>query len=273
MSDLLQGRRRLLPVDDLVVTSQIDAVNNVVLQTSNSSISAQLPYAITGSVVPSFATGAGRMFNLPRDVIVTMTDGLVNIRDQDPAGFVTKGFSVSGNPRGMAMADFNGDGFADIALLTADAVGSTSGLLRIVTANDVNNLDAGLFVSNGIGPNSSISTSIFRSPQAISTGTEGGGRHRTGGPLNGGELLIYVFEVVTNPDGTIANQALRQVAASTVAINGVAETALTAGDYDGVLNANGLPDAELVIAYRFGANLAMNSSTSRRIPTIPVAIS
>jgi hypothetical protein len=261
VSDLLHGRRRLLPVDDLVVTSQIDAVNNVVLQTSNSSISAQLPYAITGSAVPSFATGVGRMFNLPRDVIVTMTDGLVNIRDQDPAGFVAKGFSVSGNPRGMAMADFNGDGFADIALLTADAIGSTSGLVRIVTANDVNNLDAGLFVSNGIGPefvNFNIDISIAAGD------FNGDGKAEVAiaqaAPLNGGEILIYVFEVVTNQDGTIANQALRQVATSTVAINGVAETALTAGDYDGVLNAStDLPDDELVIAYRFGANLAMNS--------------
>ncbi|WP_434150521.1 hypothetical protein ACR2R6_03145 [Methylocaldum gracile subsp. desertum] len=269
VSDILQGQRRLLPVDDLVVTSQPEgpgsAVSNVVLQTANSSVSAQLPYAITGSGVPSFATSAGRMFNLPRDVIVTMTEGLVNVRDQDPNGFITKGFSLSGNPHGMAMDDFNGDGFADIALLTADAVGSTSGLLRIVTANDVNNLDAGLFASNGVGP----FQFNFTNPISITTGDfNGDGKPEVAiaQPFSSGgaQLLLQIYEIVTTQDGKIASQALRQAASvvlnSPVSGQVIWSLKVVAGSFDGNVNATtGLPTDEIVLVVNNGDNLTLQS--------------
>jgi hypothetical protein len=87
VTDVLQGRRRLLPIDDLVATSPTGpggAVNNV-LPTSNSSIGTPGSYPITTASVPSFATAAGRMLNSPRDVVFTMTDGAVVVRDQNPA--------------------------------------------------------------------------------------------------------------------------------------------------------------------------------------------
>jgi hypothetical protein len=83
VSDVLQGRRRLLPVDDLIVTSPTGsggAVNNVVLPTSNSSIGTPVSYPITSASVPSFSTGVGRMLNLPRDIIFTMTNGVIAVR-------------------------------------------------------------------------------------------------------------------------------------------------------------------------------------------------
>src|SRR5687768_13301895 len=57
VSDVLQGRRRLLPIDDLIVTSptgSAGAVNNLVLPTSNSSIGTQFSYPVTTASVPSF---------------------------------------------------------------------------------------------------------------------------------------------------------------------------------------------------------------------------
>ena len=155
MTDVLQGRRRLLPIDDLVVTSPTGtggAVNNLVLPTSNSSIGTPASYPITTTSVPSFATAAGRMLNSPRDVVFTMTAGAVVVRDQNPAGTGHRLIRGVGQPGGLALADFNNDGFADVALLTASAPGSSTGLLRMVSANDPNHLSDGLFVSTGVSP-------------------------------------------------------------------------------------------------------------------------
>ena len=274
VGDVLQGRRTLLPVDDLVVTSFLPdsngngPANNLVLQTTNSSLGTQFPYPILSNA-NTVATGVGRMFNLPRDVIFTITGppGGINVRDQDPNGPVTKGFPFPRIPQAITMADFTGDGFADVAVLAADSPGSTSGVLQIITANDVKNINAGLFVSNGVVPsfnftlNVSITAGDFDADgkQEVVI-AQPSGQNNTNNQIN-----LVVYEVVTNQDGTLANPALQQVAAYTLPLQpgqneGVSQAWLTAGDYDGAINANtGLPDDELVVAYRYDLTLVMTS--------------
>jgi hypothetical protein len=274
VSDILGGRHTLLPVDDLVVTSFLPAsngngpVNNLVLQTTNSSLGTQIPYPIL-SDANAVTTGVGRMFNLPRDVIFTITGppGGINVRDQNPNGAVTQGSPFPRAPRAMTMADFTGDGYADVAVLAADTPGSTSGVLQIITANDVNNLAAGLFVGDGVVPslnftlNVSITTGDFDADgkQEVVI-AQPLGQNNTNNLIN---LLIY--KVVKNPNGTLANPAFQQVAAFTFPLQpgqnkGVSQAWLTTGDYDGAINANtGLPDDELVVAYRWDSILVMTS--------------
>lgn len=284
VGDILQGRRRLLPVDDLIVSGQPagpgSAVSNLVLPTINSSIGTQTSYAITSSAVPSFATGTGRMFNLPRDVIFTMTPGSVNV--QDPAQPTAAPFSVSGNPAALVMADFNGDGFADVALLTATSAGSASGLLRIVTANDVNDITQGLFVSTGVSPQSIN----FANPISIAAGDFYGDGTRQvviAQPLSAGssQYLLQIYRVVTNQNGRIATQALQLAASatlSTLANLPLFALSVLAGNFDGTVQpANGLPQDELVVVTHAGPALILRafrvqpSSTDPTMLTITLA--
>ncbi len=268
VSDIVQGRRLMLPADDLVVTSfgpdNPGPVNNSVYQTTDSGVSDAFEYPILDNA-EAFATGVGRMFNLPRDIIITMTGppGGINVRDQDPNGFITKGFPFPRTPQGMAMADFNADGFADIAVLAGDDPGSTSGLLQIVTANNVNNLDDGLFVSDGVGPQ----FINFSTPIAITTGDfNGDGRPEVAIeqalPLGGTKILVYIFEVLAGETGTIANHALQQVASVTLdsPLGEVFEVALVAGNYAGINNPDtSLPMDNPVLVLHNGSNLTAQS--------------
>ncbi|WP_373507588.1 FG-GAP repeat domain-containing protein [Thiocapsa sp.] len=276
--DILQGQRILLPVDDLVITAPSGlvgaGVTNLVLQTESSMINDQQSYPVTGSPVPSASTVIGRMLDLPRDVIVTMTEGLVNVTDQDHFG---RGFAVSGAPRGMVMADFDGDGFADIALLTASSEGSTGGLLRILGANNVGNPDAGLFVSNGIGP-PSIN---FDNPISITTGDmDGDGTPEVviaqPFPVQGGRFLVQIYEVVLTSEGKIAPDALRQVASATFdspAGNVIWSLEVVAGNFDGVVDpTSGLPTDELVLVINNGDQLTLEAFRAKPTSTKPLAL-
>jgi len=270
VGDVLQGRRTLLPVDDLVVTSFLPdsngtgPANNVVLQTTNSSLGNQSSYPILSNA-NAVSTVVGRMFKLPRDVIFTMTGppGGINVQDPNPNGPVTEGFPFPSTPQAITMADFTGDGYADVAVLAANSPGSTSGLLQIITANDVTNFNAGLFVSNGVAP--PFKFTLNMSITAGDFDADGKAEVVIAQPVNGQQILINIYEVVTNQNGTIANPALQQVASFTLDVifgqnGGVTQTWLTAGDYDGVINANtGLPDDELVVAYRWNLALVMQS--------------
>jgi hypothetical protein len=278
VSDILQGRRRLLPVDDLVVTSQLGtAVSNVVLQTTDSSVSNQLSYSILNNA-NAFTTGVGRMFNLPRDVIFTMTGppGGINVRDQDPNGPITHGFPFPRVPQAMTMSDFNGDGFADVAVLAADAPSSTSGLLQIITANDVNNLAAGLFISDGVGP----FQFNFANPISIATGDFNGDGNPEVAiaqpfPLQGAQLLLQIYEVVTTQDGTIASQALQEAASVVLDSpdgNVIWSLKAVAGNFDGNVDATtGHPTDELVLVVNNGDDLTLQSFRVQPQSTNPLA--
>ncbi len=258
-TDLLKGRRLLLPADDLVMTSfgpgNPGPVTNWVNLRTGFNVDNET-YGILDDA-NAFTTGAGRMFNRPHDVVITMTGppGGINVAEVEPEGFLNVGgFPFPRTPRGMAMADFNGDGFADVAVLAADDPTSTSGLVQILTANNVNDLNAGLFASDGVGPE----FINFSTPIAITTGDfNGDGRAEVAiaqaFPLGGTKILVYIFEVLTNEDGTIADHALQQVASVTLdSPFGIEafEVALVAGNYRGQDNTNsvtGLPMADLVL--------------------------
>lgn len=260
VSDILQGRRILLPVDDLVVSSQPGAstsgVGNIILQTTDSQIASQIPYPITGSPVPAFATGVGRMFNRPRDIIFTVTEAGANVRDQ---GVTDQGFPISqSHPVGLVMADLNGDGYDDVALLTATAPGSTGGLLRIVSANNVDDINDGLFVSDGVGPESVN----FSEPIAMATGDFNGDGKREVAiaqafPAGGTKLLFQVYEVLTTQDGKIAPRALQRTLAQVLDSPGpLFNVALVAGNFDGAVGlGTGSTTDELVLVLHFGTTL------------------
>lgn len=146
VSDILGGRRLLFPEEDAIVGIQPPngAVGTTIVQTQDSNWANQFSYNVNNGP-DSFAVGVGRMFNLPRDVVVTLTTGTITIRDQDPKGTVQVAFPLNANAPvnqdQIAAADFTGDGYTDFAYIMQGAV-------YIVTAQDVNTINAGVFVSD-----------------------------------------------------------------------------------------------------------------------------
>jgi hypothetical protein len=193
-----------------------------------------------------------------------MTAGLLNITDQ---GHFGRGFSVSGQPRGMVMADLNADGFADIALLTSDNNAGDPpdwGLLRVVTASNPDDVDDGLSVSAGIGPN----LINFTLPISIAAGDfDGDGKREIVlvQTLDGqsAQIVLNIYEILTTQDGKIAPQALRQAASVTVpspAGDVIWSVQVLAGDFDGVVNlATGLPVDEIVLVVNNGNQLTLQT--------------
>jgi hypothetical protein len=258
VSDILGGRRRLLPVDDLVVTSSVRGgntsgpVRNLVLPTASSAIGTPVPYDVVDNA-SSFVTGVGRMFNLPSDVIVTMTPGSANLAIYDGDTFLFTVFSLPGNPSAVTMADFTGDGLADMALLVDRAV-------QIVTAKDVDDHDAGFFAGT---PGTPFSVDIQPGTAITAGDFNGDGDREVAIAIpQGGGVSIVILDVAVIRSGTQITD-IRVSEAGILFIPTpvpVTEVALTAGDYDGAINvANALPDDELVVAYRYDTNLQMSS--------------
>jgi hypothetical protein len=289
VSDVLQGHRRLLPVDDLVVTTPTGAggaVSNLALLTSNSAVASQASYAVTTGSAPSFATGIGRVLNLPRDVIVTIGGGLLTVRDQNPGGQpVTASTSLSGNGVGLVMTDFNFDGFADVALLTANAPGP-GGLLRIVSANDPNDVGQGFYVSTGVSPQGID----FTRPIGMATGNFFGDGTRqivlaqptTAG---GSQFVVQVYRVAVNKNGTFPPQALSLAASGTFsscqsqaragggtdAPPCLLSLTVLAGNFTAAITpTGGLPQDQFVVVAQAGSNLTIQSFTMQTSPTTAI---
>ena len=155
VTDILGGRRTLFPVDDLLVSYQNE--NYTVWPISAFTIGGRINSTNNAGDCGFGATsgngwlsGVGRMFNLPYAVgLVVAVDQYTVISAVDPNNPNSCGSQLSfPNPVGanpftipdnqMAQGDFNGDGFADFAPLLG-------GLPYPVTAQDVNNLNAGLY--------------------------------------------------------------------------------------------------------------------------------
>ncbi len=76
---------RSFPEDDVIVTQNgsFEPIIATILQTAGDAIGSQTPYTIApSSSFSSFVTASGRMFNLPRDVVVTVLRGETNLLDQ-----------------------------------------------------------------------------------------------------------------------------------------------------------------------------------------------
>ena len=123
VGDILQGRRTLFPVDDIVVSFNSGGQPTIttILPTTGGSISGITQYT-AASPSPSaqpLVVAAARMFNLPRAVVVTLFAGSTNLHDQ------TSGLSQSFPnavapvlaPAMYAVTDLAGNGYAAIAFI------------------------------------------------------------------------------------------------------------------------------------------------------------
>jgi hypothetical protein len=146
INDLLAGQRHLLRTDDLIVTAPGQSgvpLQNVILDSSNSQISAEKTLALQGTTANGFTSGLGRVFDLPNDVIVTVSPNaaaagqqLVNLTDVLGNQSHTQAITA-GTAGAVALGDLNQDGFAELV------VGFESGL-QVATATAVTDLSQGL---------------------------------------------------------------------------------------------------------------------------------
>jgi hypothetical protein len=135
VDDILLGRRSVLPIEDLVVSGQSQ---NVILQTENSSISAEDSYGTDGTPI---RIGSGRMFDLPNDVIVTLVASSgstsLNVRDAVGGRSLQVNLSVT-DPDDLALGDLNGDGYDELV------INYIEGGLQVASATDVSDFWQGL---------------------------------------------------------------------------------------------------------------------------------
>jgi hypothetical protein len=250
VSDILAGRRLLFPEDDIVVGTNPSgqAVTNTLLQTSNDAISGQLSYQAAGGP-SSFIVAAGRVFNLPRDVVVTVLQGGVELHDQATSFDQTFLNNFNGNPLSnvYAMSDLTGDGFADIAFID-------NGTLNVFTAADVNDMTKGFF---------------YGTPVSLPIGT-GGQYALAAGDFDGAgvneialasvfgpaiEIDIYRPQVTTNSAGQVTALTLQNTGSTEVFASNALQIALTAGAYNAATNPQtGLLMDQLVLLYQNQVN-------------------
>lgn len=150
VNDILEGRRMLLQVDDLVISAQNAITNSVTYYGELSTDSAlvmqpgSLGYFNYGPL-PEYSTVSGRFFNTAKDSVVKLDT--IHSLDRDSAElsvigpgttFFSSPFSWSSGK--MAVADFNQDGFDDIVLL-GSSKRKDAGQGAIVTAENVDSGD------------------------------------------------------------------------------------------------------------------------------------
>ena len=214
VSDFLNGQRTLLQVTDLQIINLVPGVGPQFTQvkTSNSNQTPQTPFippnlgGVDSSTVP--ATFSAHMFNQPSATTITTLDnnGTFALWLQNVASLATgNGIwypTVTGdNPLLMsgAVADFNQDGYDDLALSFNDYNGVYT--LWVMTPNNIN--DASQGVRRGL-------TYVNANPlSAIAAGDfAGDGEHEIAGltilPSGGLKLVIYTINPSTLV-GTVAS--------------------------------------------------------------------
>ncbi len=270
VADILGGQRRLFPVDDLVISEALpgqSSVTNLIVETENGLLGSHDTYG-TG-LDSKFANGVGRMFDSARDVVVTVGNGAVVIRDQNPDGVTTKTFplNVSGAPNQnqFPMADFTGDGFADFAYI----VGSS---IYILTAQNVENMDDGLFFSQaGAAPFDLTGQWV-----SLAAGDfDGNGRPEVAlaaAQFNHITVTLYNVDVFKNIQGHLTSITLTPSGSTTFDIPAdVLGMELVAGVYtDGANAQTSLPLADLVVLYHYnkGKHYADLASLQIEIATL-----
>jgi hypothetical protein len=264
VTDILGGRRLLYPDDDVVVTTLpsacCDSVTTNLVQTRGNTFVSQNDQ-IANEITPSpasFATGIGRMFNLPRDVVVTVVAGFITLYDQTINQEFDNGIGKGPVDQGIiAKADFTGDGFDDFAFLE-------NGNIYIFTAADVNDLSQGFFYSTP------MPLPVAGARYALTAGDfDGSGTNELAvastpafpveclGEINNcTEIDIYKPQVTT-ADGKITSLSLVHIGATTFSTPNLQSLALTAGTYSGQTATNGTLFSQFVVMYQAGSALQL----------------
>ena len=240
VNDILQGRRILLPEEDIIVTQTgvLEPTTTTILQTSGDAFGTQIPYTANSSSF-SFVTASARMFNLPNDVVVTVSDFETTLHDQ------VTGFNQNfANPGALlpalnvyAVADFTGNGYADIVFIDSEAVPP---VLVPVAAADTNDETKGLFIA---GPNPMSLPSGSAGPFALAAGDFYGDGHNeiAVAYTSGNSIVVAVYKpnATTDSNGNVTSLTF-ELAGATSGIafsTGSGSLALTAGAYGGLANA------------------------------------
>lgn len=254
VSDILRGRRTLFPTDDIMVTfgGFNEAPTTTILQTTSDAVSAQLPYVLAQSPLglSSTVTASARMFNLPRDVVVTVLQGKTNLLDH--AGGFNQSFtnSYSGSYNNLTSAnvhvatDLTGNGFADIAYVDVQTVS-----LNTMSAADTNDLSQGFFYGT---PMYVPSTTLWRMAAGDFNG-DGVNEIALASYDGSGSIVIGIYrpEATTNAEGNkVTSLSLQQIGSTTLNVSFPSTSngwlGLTAGSY------GGQSTARLVLAYTNG---------------------
>lgn len=252
VSDILGGRRLLFPIDDLVVglTEGNNPVDVTIVQTENGNPGNQISYNPNGGP-DTYAVGVGRMFNLPRDVVVTLTTGSINIRDQDPNGPVNLSFPLNANAPvnqdQLASADFTGDGLTDFAYIM-------QGSVYIVTAQNANDLNSGVLVSDAGIP--TISTQGWTTLAAGDFDGDGAPEIAlAAGQTTQNTIGLEIFTVTPNfgSDGKLQTITVTSSGASQLGVSGYAlPVYIAAGNFAGLYNPDtAYPYEQIALLYKF----------------------
>lgn len=257
VTDILQGRRTLYPVDDIVVAYKgafAPAVSTI-LQTTNDNVSAQIPHPVTADLQQMFSLSLpARMFNLPRDVIVTVLDGETNLYDQ--LGSYNQSFpNAVGGSLAFDLAvvtDLTGDSFSDVAFLAGHN-------LYTLTAADVNDPTQGFFYGTV------LDLGNYADQSALTAGDfDGDGVNELAVALpqdSNTPIQIYRPQVTTNAQGNVTALTLQQVGTTVLPDCCDGEyIALSAGRYLGILS------EQLVAVYGVG-----NKTTVQPFTIAPAA--
>jgi hypothetical protein len=265
VTDILGGQRHLLRNDDLVL-DVAPSLQRYVFQTQGLQIASQNATTVGNLNCPGvLQSRVGRLFNLPNDVIVTLAGTIspgpgctgdpnmaLYIHDphqQDGSNDSRTDFSANPQDSQIALADFNGDGYADIIFLN-------QGSATVLPAQDTNDASKGLtfgpslYLSNDYAPQGTPVTGDFNGDGVVDVAWpvtfngEWAVAFASVCPAAGvtvlGQTCSQAFQIILSPQ-TI----LSPITGTGIQYGG--PLALAAGDYDGVLNAQGRPTHELAI--------------------------
>ncbi len=246
VSDVLAGRRTLFPDDDYVLTLSYvgqPVTNNRV--TILQGFADQLTSYTVTNQQSNFATALGRMFDLPRDVVVTATTNIVQVTDFDPNGTQTLTYPFPGEAYqdAIAMADYNGDGFEEFVL-------AATGQLFPIMPYEIENFSEGLFLDTTTAP-----TLGFTNLTTLAAGDfDGDGNKELAvAVVMDTAIEIYVYDVsITIIDGQAQDFSLNQIGSGTLSVPflSVDQISIVAGRFVNQINPTTLlPQEQMMLVY------------------------
>lgn len=255
VTDLLQGRRTLFPSDDIVVSSSqfIGAgTTTYILPTSGGTISSTIAYPINNAPqTNAVVTSVSRMFNLPRDVVVTVVPGITNLIDQG-SGFnqnfpnTVSRFPFVTHLTHHVSADLTGDGYADLAFISTPT--NDSAELDMLTATNVMSMSQGFLYGTPLSLPGAAVGGVLASADFNGDGTnELALAYQGTGVIT---IVLYEPQVTTDHNGNVTGLSLKQLVSTNInaQTDAFKPIALVAGNFSGLAN------PQLILTYSTGGN-------------------